>query len=171
MEFTLRRFVDPLDLVQKLGLNPAVQQDAQEFSMLFISVLEEAFSRQSKESVRTMVQTQLRGGLAYITRCDHCGQESFTQGTFYQLELSLEGNSSVQDCLEDYTKVEQMTGEERYHCHQCGSKQDATRSCRLTHLPPVLNLQLNRSEHLIFHLLTSSPSRAGFITTSSRAGR
>ena len=58
-------------------------------------------------------------------------------------------NKSLQDCLDDFMKVEKMTGEEKYDCDHCDSKQEATWSCQLTHLPPVLNLQLNRfkSDH------------------------
>ena len=40
MEFSPRRAVDPHDFITKLGLDPQVQQDAQEFSKLFISLLE-----------------------------------------------------------------------------------------------------------------------------------
>ena len=40
MEFAPRRAVDPHDFITKLGLDPQVQQDAQEFSKLFISLLE-----------------------------------------------------------------------------------------------------------------------------------
>ena len=57
--------------------------------------------------------------------------------------------TSRKDCLDDFMKVEKMTGEEKYDCDHCDSKQEATWSCQLTHLPPVLNLQLNRfkSDH------------------------
>ena len=86
---------------------------------------------------------------------------------FYELDLALvtgsppTSNKTVADCLKDFTKIEQMTGDERleltqgslsshgpffprYFCEGCQSKQDATRRCRLSKLPPVLNLQLNR---------------------------
>ena len=68
MEFTDRRFVDPRDLISQLGINPAIQQDAQEFSNLFISLLEESLSHQKKDSVRTMVETLFRGELTYPVR-------------------------------------------------------------------------------------------------------
>ena len=89
---------------------------------------------------------------------------------FYELDLALmtgsSSNKTVADCLKDFTKIEHMTkigtNDERlptvnvgartlliiifprYFCESCQSKQDATRRCRLTQLPPVLNLQLNR---------------------------
>ena len=60
MEFTNRRAVDPAPLIAKLALDPLVQQDAQEFSKLFMSLLENSLSEQKTESVRTVVQTQFR---------------------------------------------------------------------------------------------------------------
>ena len=60
MEFTNRRAVDPAPLIAKLALDPLVQQDAQEFSKLFMSLLENSLSEQTTESVRTVVQTQFR---------------------------------------------------------------------------------------------------------------
>ena len=63
MEFTNRRAVDPAPLIAKLALDPLVQQDAQEFSKLFMSLLENSLSEQKTEGVRTVVQTQFREGL------------------------------------------------------------------------------------------------------------
>jgi len=51
MEFTNRKAVDPNDFIAKLGLDPQVQQDAAEFSKLFISLLESSLSNQTCEQV------------------------------------------------------------------------------------------------------------------------
>ena len=56
MQFSKRKFVDPADFIEKLGLNPSVQQDAQEFSKLFISVLENSLAHQKQEKIKTMIQ-------------------------------------------------------------------------------------------------------------------
>ena len=149
MEFTDRRFVDPQDLISQLGINPAIQQDAQEFSKLFISLLEKSLSHQKKDSVRTMVERLFRGELTYLTTCLNCQQQSARPSQLYELDLALEGNNFLQDCLDDFTKVEQMTGDEQYYCDTCHSKQDATRCCQLTELPPVLHLKLNRFRFIL----------------------
>ena len=109
MEFTRRRHVDPRDFVTQLGINPAIQQDAQEFSKLFISLLEESLSHQRKDWVRRMVETQFRGEYSYVTTCLTCNNQSVRPSQFYELDLALEGNNSLQDCLDDFTKVEKMT--------------------------------------------------------------
>ena len=88
-----------------------------------------------------------RGELAYQTTCLTCGKMSVRGSQFYELDLSLEDCQSLHQCLEAFTRLEMMTGEEQYHCDHCQSKQDATRTCRLTKLPSVLNLQFNRFQY------------------------
>ena len=144
MQFTTRKYVDPQDFICKLGLNPSIQQDAQEFSKLFISLLEDALAHQKQESVRTMIQKQFRGQYAYVTTCQKCMNESIRPSHFYELDLPLAGNKTIGECLLDFLKIEKMTGDEKYFCETCCSKQEAIRCCKLQELPPILNLQLNR---------------------------
>ena len=86
MEFTNRRAVDPNDFIAKLGLDPQVQQDAAEFSKLFISLLESSLSNQDCNEVRSIVQNQFRGQYAYVTQCCKCQRESKRPSFFYELE-------------------------------------------------------------------------------------
>ena len=149
MQYTKRKYADPTDFICKLGLNPSVQQDAQEFSKLFVSLLENSLAHQSKVNIRSMIQRQFRGEYAYVTKCLTCNRESVRPSDFYELDLALAGNKNltVEKCLEDFLRVERMVGDEKYHCEGCGSKQEATRCCKLRELPPVLNLQLNRFQY------------------------
>ena len=148
MQYTKRKFIDPADFITKLGLNPSVQQDAQEFSKLFISLLEDSLAHQSSAPVRTMIQKQFRGEYAYVTTCQACLRESVRPSHFYELDLALAGgNKTIADCLKDFLKVERMTGDEKYFCEGCQCKQEASRCCRLRELPNTLNLQLNRFQY------------------------
>ena len=90
LEFTNRRAVDPNDLIAKLGLDPQVQQDAQEFSKLFISLLEGSLSNQKNEFVRDIIQSQFRGEYYYSTKCNKCKRESRRPSFFYELDLTLQ---------------------------------------------------------------------------------
>ena len=145
MEFTNRRAVDPNDFIAKLGLDPQVQQDAAEFSNLFLNLLESSLSNQvSNDEVRSIVQNQFRGEYAYVTKCCKCERESKRPSFFYELDLPLQGQKTLLSCLDDFLKEEKLEGDNQYYCNGCESKQDATRCVRLSQLPPVLNLQLNR---------------------------
>jgi len=64
--------VDPTSFITSLGLDFTTQQDAQEFSKLFVgNMLEEPLSHQPDETVSSMVQNQFRGLYEYMTRYEN----------------------------------------------------------------------------------------------------
>ncbi|XP_064611795.1 LOW QUALITY PROTEIN: ubiquitin carboxyl-terminal hydrolase 48-like [Liolophura sinensis] len=144
LEFSNRRYIDPTSFIQCLGLNAAEQQDAQEFSKLFLSVLEDSLSQHDNPEVKHLIQEQFCGEYAYLTRCNACGSVSKTPAKFYELDLNIKGNNSVESCIEEFLKVEHLDGDNKYMCGKCNQKQNATRAIRLEKLPRVLNLQLLR---------------------------
>ncbi|RMX53049.1 hypothetical protein pdam_00014581 [Pocillopora damicornis] len=67
LQYSFRRYIDPSPFVDSLGLDTAQQQDAQEFSKLFTSLLEETFSKQAEPEVQNIVQSQFGGEYFYVT--------------------------------------------------------------------------------------------------------
>lgn len=53
------RALDPNDFIMKLGLDPEIQQDAQEFSKLFLTLLESSLQCQTDETIKNIVQNQV----------------------------------------------------------------------------------------------------------------
>ncbi|XP_077116586.1 ubiquitin carboxyl-terminal hydrolase 48 isoform X1 [Ranitomeya variabilis] len=139
-----RRYIDPSGFIRALGLDTGQQQDAQEFSKLFMSLLEEKLSGQKDPYVRDIIQRQFCGQYAYVTVCSRCGRESRLLSMFYELELNIQGHKQLTDCVTEFLKEERLEGDNRYFCEGCQSKQNATRRIRLLRLPPTLNLQLMR---------------------------
>ncbi|KAM4015814.1 LOW QUALITY PROTEIN: ubiquitin carboxyl-terminal hydrolase 48 [Anomaloglossus baeobatrachus] len=139
-----RRYIDPSGFIRALGLDTGQQQDAQEFSKLFMTLLEEKLSGQKAPCVRDIIQSQFCGQYAYVTVCSRCGRESQLLSTFYELELNIQGHKQLSDCVTEFLKEERLEGDNRYFCESCHSKQNATRRIRLLKLPPTLNLQLMR---------------------------
>ncbi|XP_075461958.1 ubiquitin carboxyl-terminal hydrolase 48 isoform X1 [Ascaphus truei] len=139
-----RRYIDPSAFVRALGLDTGQQQDAQEFSKLFMSLLEETLSEQKNPDVKNIIQEQFCGQYAYVTVCNQCGRESKLVSKFYELELNIQGHKQLTDCIGEFLKEEKLEGDNRYFCENCQSKQNATRKIRLLNLPPTLNLQLMR---------------------------
>nr|XP_034974348.1 ubiquitin carboxyl-terminal hydrolase 48 isoform X2 [Zootoca vivipara] len=119
-------------------------QDAQEFSKLFMSLLEDTLTSQKNPDVRDIVQKQFCGEYAYVTVCNQCGRESKLISKFYELELNIQGHKQLSDCITEFLKEEKLEGDNRYFCETCQSKQNATRRIRLLSLPCTLNLQLMR---------------------------
>ena len=62
------RYVDPLYFVKSLGLQTDEQQDAQEFSKLFISLL-----RDQNDYLSNIIDAEFGGRYKYETHCTVCG--------------------------------------------------------------------------------------------------
>ncbi|XP_036386850.1 ubiquitin carboxyl-terminal hydrolase 48 isoform X1 [Megalops cyprinoides] len=139
-----RRYIDPSGLVKALGLDTGQQQDAQEFSKLFLSLLEDTLSKQKNPNLHNVIQQQFCGQFAYVTACNQCGRASSLPSRFYELELNIQGHKQLMDCVTEFLKEEKLEGDNRYFCESCQSKQNATRRIKLKSLPRTLNLQLMR---------------------------
>uniref|UniRef100_A0AAX7UHG5 Ubiquitin carboxyl-terminal hydrolase 48 n=1 Tax=Astatotilapia calliptera TaxID=8154 RepID=A0AAX7UHG5_ASTCA len=137
-----RKYIDPSGLVKALGLDTGQQQDAQEFSKLFLSLLEDTLSKQKNPNLRNVIQQQFCGQFSYVTVCNQCGRSSALPSRFYELELNIQGHKSLTEI--SHMLEEKLDGENRYFCETCQSKQNATRRIKLHSLPPTLNLQLMR---------------------------
>ncbi|XP_074505051.1 ubiquitin carboxyl-terminal hydrolase 48 [Sebastes fasciatus] len=139
-----RKYIDPSGLVKALGLDTGQQQDAQEFSKLFLSLLEDTLSKQKNPNLQNVIQRQFCGQFSYVTVCNQCGRSSALPSRFYELELNIQGHKNLTECVTEFLKEEKLDGENRYFCESCQTKQSATRRIRLHSIPPTLNLQLMR---------------------------
>uniref|UniRef100_A0A8C5FVL2 Ubiquitin carboxyl-terminal hydrolase 48 n=1 Tax=Gadus morhua TaxID=8049 RepID=A0A8C5FVL2_GADMO len=139
-----RRYIDPSGLVKALGLDTGQQQDAQEFSKLFLSLLEDTLSKQKSTTLQNIIQRQFCGQFSYVTVCNQCGRASPLPSRFYELELNIQGHKNLNECITEFLKEEKLDGDNRYFCESCQNKQCATRRIKLHSLPRTLNLQLMR---------------------------
>ncbi|KAG8713111.1 hypothetical protein FRC11_013264, partial [Ceratobasidium sp. 423] len=135
---------NPVKFVECLGIRTGEQQDAQEFSKLFMSHLDNEFQKQENTSVCSLVTDQFEGRQVYGTRCATCQNASEHQSNFLEIEISLVTDCKLEDRLKASLEDEKLDGDNRYDCSTCGSKQDAFRYLRLTHLPPVLHFSVLR---------------------------
>lgn len=153
LELSKRRYIDPSEFIKHLGLDAGLQQDAQEFSKLFLSVLEENILQGNSPNV---IKDQFCGKYAYVTRCSNCNNTSERLSEFYELDLNIQGHKTLAESLKGFLEVEKLDGDNKYMCSNCNTKQDATRAIELKKLPPVLNLQLLR---FVFDLKTGSKKK------------
>lgn len=130
--------------MNSLDLDVSQQQDAQEFSKLFLTLIEEDLRHQENADVKTIVQKEYRGEYVYITKCLKCLNESKQLSTFYELGLNIKGNKDLYECLNEYFAPEKLEGPNQFFCTKCDSKQNVERYIKLKKLPPYLNLQLLR---------------------------
>lgn len=55
-----------------------------------------------------------------------------------------QGACALQDCLQAFTEVEELSGDDSHVCERCRSKQPTTKALRICRCPPVLVLHLKR---------------------------
>lgn len=139
--------VDPGRLVEALQLDHAVQQDGQEFMKLFLSLLEQRFSAVDSSPFTKTIPDLFRGRAGYVTVCQTCREPSASSSrhdNFYELDVPVRGYSSLQDSLRSLLSPELLCGDNQYFCEHCQSKQNATRQLKITLLPPLLCVSLQR---------------------------
>lgn len=131
--------VDPGGLIEALRLCNTEQQDAPEFHCLFMNLLEARFQHVGV----SVIDNLIRGEYIYENSCLKCGFTSRLPSKFLELSLKV-SSKSLPDCIRDYLKEEQLVGDNRYACSQCGCKRDGIRRAYITRAPPLLCIQLLR---------------------------
>ncbi|TFK30135.1 cysteine proteinase [Coprinopsis marcescibilis] len=135
---------NPTKLVESLQLKTTEQQDAQEFSKLFMSHLDAEFKKQSDPAVQGLVESQFQGSQVYGMLCHTCKYRSERPSDFLEIEVNFKANCRLEDRIESSLQPEILSGDNQYFCPQCNSLQDATRYTELRQLPPVLHFSLLR---------------------------
>jgi ubiquitin C-terminal hydrolase len=104
----------------------------------------QGYLRRNKSIIVDIFQGQLRSTLC----CGTCGHTSTKFDPFMYLSLPLHadarGRFTLDSCLEAFTQVEELTGDERWFCSKCDAFRDATKKLDLWKVPPVLIVHLKR---------------------------
>ncbi|KAJ7087835.1 hypothetical protein C8R44DRAFT_28584 [Mycena epipterygia] len=135
---------NPTKLVESLELRTTEQQDAQEFSKLFMSHLDAEFKKQSNPTLQSLITDQFQGKQVYGTICTNCGSISARDTDFLEIEINFKNNAKLEDSIAGLLQEETLSGDNQYLCSKCESLQDATRYTDLASLPPVLHFSLLR---------------------------
>jgi ubiquitin C-terminal hydrolase len=89
----------------------------------------------------------LFGGMTYNnTTCEYCKNNSHNFDIFQTLQLSIPHNrtSTLDECMEEYIKVETVDKDNKIICDFCGRKNKANKQTLLWKTPKVLIIQLKR---------------------------
>ena len=87
LQFGIARFASPAEFVDSLQLPRSIQQDAEEFLKVLLSLLHERFSLCEQPAVKTVIPRVFAGSLAYSTVCLDDPSHVFRSGAeeFYEL--------------------------------------------------------------------------------------
>lgn len=120
------------------------QQDVQELSRKLMERLE----HKMKGTVAEKVLPDLFVGKSktYIS-CINVDYESSRVEDFWDIQLNVRGNKTLDDSFKDYIQVETLEGENKYEAGAPYGLQDAKKGVIFESFPPVLHLHLKRFEY------------------------
>ena len=120
-------------------LRPYQQEDAHEFLRALLSTL--VMNGQNRR-----LSSLFDGLLESAVTCLSCHRPSLTRDRYMDLSLDICGTHvhSLDDALEEFTKTETLSGDNKVFCQKCGTKRTATKGLRLATAPSILVCHLKR---------------------------
>ncbi|CAN0070214.1 unnamed protein product, partial [Ectocarpus sp. 12 AP-2014] len=151
-----------LPVTRAMGVDPRVQQDAQEFGrFLFMALEGESDSQWSspdtaaggaggdKELVGGLsaaIKELFAGRLMSYVECVDVAFTKEKEEAFYDLPMDIKGSGTLQKSLDRFIEAELLSGDNRLRAGEHGL-QDARKGIRFLQLPPVLQFHLKRFEY------------------------
>ena len=96
-----------------------------------------------------MITDLFRGRLMSRTTCTQCGKQDLVHNNFREIsleiqpELKFEQGTNLSDCLEQFTRVEQMTNT-GFYCEECEQEVNIEKDLTIFRFPRILVIHLNR---------------------------
>ncbi|CAH8614712.1 unnamed protein product [Schistosoma margrebowiei] len=146
------------------SLRPYQQEDAHEFLLGLLSRMEDSslasFGKVSRKISETNVIRRIFGGIirSEVT-CRSCLKVSARDEQCFNLSMDITCARSLQQCLCNYIRSEELSGQNAYKCENCHQLRPAMRKCTIYRAPPILIIQLNRfSRHQKLDIRVDFPS-------------
>ncbi|CAM9434529.1 unnamed protein product, partial [Ectocarpus sp. 8 AP-2014] len=150
-----------LPVTRAMGVDPTVQQDAQEFGrFLFMALEGESDSQGSSSDTATggaggdkelgglsaAIKDLFAGRLMSYVECVDVAFTKEKEEAFYDLPMDIKGSGTLQKSLDRFIEAELLSGDNRLRAGEHGL-QDARKGIRFLQLPPVLQFHLKRFEY------------------------
>ncbi|KAL3462575.1 hypothetical protein BJX64DRAFT_258975 [Aspergillus heterothallicus] len=120
------------------------QQDVQELSRKLMERLEEKMKGTPAEKA---LEDLFVGKTKTYISCINVDYESSRVEDFWDIQLNVRGNKTLDDSFKDYIQVETLEGENKYEAGSPYGLQDAKKGEIFESFPPVLHLHLKRFEY------------------------
>lgn len=120
------------------------QQDVQELSRKLMERLEE---RMKGTPAETALPDLFVGKTKMYISCINVNYESSRTQDFWDIQLKVRGNKTLDDSFKDYIQVETLEGDNKYEAGPPHGLQDAKKGELFESFPPVLHLHLMRFEY------------------------
>jgi len=105
-------------------------------------------SPSGKQGGNTFVHQIFEGLLRNETKCLVCETITSKSECFLDLSVDIEQNTSLTHCLQNFSSTEVLSGQNKFYCDFCHSKQEAQKRIKIQRLPPILVLHLKRFKYV-----------------------
>lgn len=119
------------------------QQDVQELSRILMDRME---SRMKGTAAEKSLENMFVGSTKTFLECINVDYESSSSQVFWDIQLNVKGNKTLDDSFRDCLQVETMDGDNKYFAEGFGL-QDARKGDIFEKFPAVMHLQLKRFEY------------------------
>lgn len=134
-------------LAHSLGINPRIQEDAEEFLLQLVNRVDDSVAEVVADSSQPKGCRAPSHIIKFVShqeiRCLYVEHVSKKRQTNVDLSLDMRGCSSLQEALTNHFRPELLSGDSRYRTKDQGL-QDAHKSASLASLPDVLCVHLKR---------------------------
>ena len=130
--------VSPLAFLEKFSIKLNLQEDATEFSTLFLNWLDERVGGRR-------ICRLFEGEIEHTTTCTQCNHSSVTRERFLEIRLDITGPKTLQSLLDESFNAEDLI--EGYRCSGACGITLAVRRTRIAKLPKYLRVVLNRYKY------------------------
>ncbi|CAL8077889.1 unnamed protein product [Calicophoron daubneyi] len=131
------------------SLRPYQQEDAHEFLLGLLSRMEDSSmaglgklprSVMATNVIRRIFGTMIRSEVT----CHSCNKTSCRNEPNFNLSVDITCARSLQQCLFNYIRSEELCGQNAYKCENCGQLRAAAKRSTIFQGGPILIIQLNR---------------------------
>ncbi|ODV96427.1 hypothetical protein PACTADRAFT_49778 [Pachysolen tannophilus NRRL Y-2460] len=189
-----QKFIEILKEENEL-FRSSMHQDAHEFLNFLINTVLEVVDQYDDNAVKGIVESRkpsnvseldeershiheiFEGLLTSETTCLSCETTSARDEKFLDLSIDLLPNSSVTNCLKQFSQSEMLQEQNKFYCDSCHSLQEAEKTIKLKKLPKILALHLKRFKYMenlnrnikLFHCVSYPKNLRIFNTTNDTA--
>ena len=123
--------------------NPKTEQEWEQSSLLEYSTFSYTDYITKNQSI---ISELLMGQFASKLTCLTCKMTSTSFSMFSQLSVPVVDPNEclLEDCIQDYSQIETLTGNNQWKCSRCKTTRDASKTLELTRLPNILIVHLKR---------------------------
>jgi ubiquitin carboxyl-terminal hydrolase 12/46 len=92
----------------------------------------------------TFVHDIFEGTLTNETKCLCCESVTSKDESFLDLSIDIEQNTSLTNCLFNFSSIETLSRGDKFYCDKCCSLQEAQKRMKIKKLPKILVVHLKR---------------------------